>query len=146
MDPRCAAETVLAQRGSAQRVHRNALVSLASDAGRLADLGRRVRALMAWKSICDKWEMLNLDPFQKVPPPSYPAGGGTEPLPAGALNGTRPNGAGGNPQQAKAPTRYFGTAEIGAELPNGFTPEVVRVVTENGSTLKFTQQSFGSDP
>lgn len=76
----------------------------------------------------------------------------------------------------KAPTRYFGTAEIDAdramrdfgniadavlahlitqrgvkmklrleidaESPSGFTPEVIRVVTENGNTLNFVQQSF----
>ena len=35
--------------------------------------------------------------------------------------------------------------EIEAELPSGFTAEFVRVVTENGNALKFTQQSFETD-
>lgn len=59
-----AAEAILTQRGTAQRVHRNALVFLAADAARLSDLKTRVRALLAWTSICDEREALNLDPFQ----------------------------------------------------------------------------------
>jgi hypothetical protein len=35
--------------------------------------------------------------------------------------------------------------EIEAELPSGFTAELIRVVTENGNTLKFTQQGFETE-
>lgn len=59
-----AAEVTLTQRGTAQRVHRNALVFLAADAAHLSDLKTRVCALLAWTSICDERDAPNLDPFQ----------------------------------------------------------------------------------
>jgi hypothetical protein len=34
------------------------------------------------------------------------------------------------------------TLEIEAEMPNGAPEQVVRVVTENGRTLRFTSQGF----
>jgi predicted AAA+ superfamily ATPase len=60
-----AATKVLGERGTAQRVHQNALVFLAPDAARLVDLKNRMRALKAWTSIWDEREALNLDTFQK---------------------------------------------------------------------------------
>ena len=60
-----AAEVALTQRGTSQRLHRNVLVFLAADAARLADLRNRVRSLLAWRSIWDERESLNLDPFQQ---------------------------------------------------------------------------------
>jgi hypothetical protein len=37
------------------------------------------------------------------------------------------------------------TLEIESELPGGFPEHVVRTVTENGRTLKFTSQGFESE-
>jgi hypothetical protein len=34
------------------------------------------------------------------------------------------------------------TLEIEAEVPSGFSDHVVRTVTENGRTLKFSSQGF----
>ncbi len=59
------AETLLKERGAAQHNHRNALVFLAADVTRLADLKNRVRALMAWRSVWSDRTSLALDEFQK---------------------------------------------------------------------------------
>ena len=37
------------------------------------------------------------------------------------------------------------TLEIDADVPNGVPENVVRIVTENGRTLKFDAQGFESD-
>jgi hypothetical protein len=37
------------------------------------------------------------------------------------------------------------TLEIEAQMPDGASEQVVRAVTENGRTLKFTQQGFEKD-
>ena len=37
------------------------------------------------------------------------------------------------------------TLEIEATLPNGATDQLIRTVTENGRTLKFTSQGFESE-
>jgi hypothetical protein len=37
------------------------------------------------------------------------------------------------------------TLEIAADVPNGVPENVVRIVTENGRTLKFDAQGFESD-
>ena len=37
------------------------------------------------------------------------------------------------------------TLEIGARIPTGAPPNVVRTVTENSRTLKFTSQGFEED-
>ena len=58
------AARVLESRGTAPRTHRNALVFLAADQARLTDLQQATRQFLAWKSICEERETLNLDAFQ----------------------------------------------------------------------------------
>ena len=60
-----AAENILNTRGSAQRIYRNALVFLAPDQQRLPELYQAIRLWMAWSSISDEHEQLNLDAFQR---------------------------------------------------------------------------------
>ncbi|NWJ47051.1 MAG: ATP-binding protein [Chloroflexi bacterium] len=55
---------ILDQRGSSPRRYRNALVFLAPDSARYKDLEQAVRQYLAWKSIEDERETLNLDNFQ----------------------------------------------------------------------------------
>lgn len=55
---------ILDSRGTGPRTYRNTLVFLAADGGRLKDLEQAVRQYLAWKSIWDGRETLNLDPFQ----------------------------------------------------------------------------------
>jgi predicted AAA+ superfamily ATPase len=55
---------ILDQRGAGPRRYRNALVFLASDRARLADLEQAVRSFKAWASIETEREQLNLDAFQ----------------------------------------------------------------------------------
>ena len=59
------AENVLKTRGNAQRIYRNMLVFLAADMQRLLELRQAVRLWMAWSSIADEHEQLNLDAFQR---------------------------------------------------------------------------------
>ena len=61
---RKAAEALLTQRGTSPRLYRNTLVFLAPDKTRLAELDSAVRQYLAWKSIEDDRETLNLDGFQ----------------------------------------------------------------------------------
>jgi predicted AAA+ superfamily ATPase len=56
---------ILETRGSTPRLFRNTLVFLAPDQARLQDLDQAVRAYLAWKSILDDHESLNLTPHQK---------------------------------------------------------------------------------
>jgi hypothetical protein len=56
---------ILEARGNSPRIYRNALVFLAADKIRLQDLDESVRRYLAWKSIVDEQEILNLDAFQK---------------------------------------------------------------------------------
>ena len=58
------AEEILAQRGTSPRLYRNTLVFLAPDKTRLAELEQAVRQYLAWKSIEDEKDTLNLDAFQ----------------------------------------------------------------------------------
>ncbi len=58
------ARLILESRGSVPRLYRNALAFLAADAMRLHDLDEAVRQFLAWKSILDEKETLNLDPHQ----------------------------------------------------------------------------------
>jgi predicted AAA+ superfamily ATPase len=58
------AKLVLDNRGNSPRQFRNTLVFLAGDATRLKELQTAVRQYLAWKSICEEKEELNLDPFQ----------------------------------------------------------------------------------
>lgn len=56
---------ILDNRGSSPRNYRNALVFLAPDRARLADLDQAVRQFLAWKSIEADHETLNLDAFSR---------------------------------------------------------------------------------
>ena len=59
-----AAQAILESRGSAPRLFRNALVFLAADQSRLADLEQAVGLFLAWRSILDDREALDLPPHQ----------------------------------------------------------------------------------
>lgn len=67
-DPRCgaltAAKAILESRGSAPRLYRNSLVFLAPDSTRLQDLDDAIRRYLAWNSILDEREQLDLSPHQ----------------------------------------------------------------------------------
>ncbi len=56
---------ILEERGTGPRRYRNTLVFLAADRTRLDDLERAVRQYLAWKSINEEREALNLDAFQR---------------------------------------------------------------------------------
>ena len=58
------ARAILESRGSAPRHFRNALVFLAADASDYQDLDEAARRYLAWKSVLDDKEQLNLTPFQ----------------------------------------------------------------------------------
>jgi predicted AAA+ superfamily ATPase len=60
-----AAQDLLQNRGTAPRVYRNTLVFLAADKTRLQDLDEAIRRYLAWSSIVDEAETLNLDPHQR---------------------------------------------------------------------------------
>ena len=59
-----AAKSIFESRGNAPRLYRNTLVFLAVDQARLQDLDEAVRRYLAWESIVDEREKLNLDPHQ----------------------------------------------------------------------------------
>ncbi|MFG0317921.1 MAG: ATP-binding protein, partial [Planctomycetota bacterium JB042] len=59
-----AANAILESRGSSPRLYRNSLVFLAADKVRLQDLDDAVRRFLAWRSILDEKDTLNLDPHQ----------------------------------------------------------------------------------
>ncbi len=59
------ATKMLDLRGNTRRNYRNALVFLAADRTRLEDLKQGVRQYLAWKSIHDEGELLNLDAYQR---------------------------------------------------------------------------------
>ncbi|MGQ4806671.1 hypothetical protein NKDENANG_00001 [Candidatus Entotheonellaceae bacterium PAL068K] len=58
------AQSILQSRGNSPRHYKNTLVFLAGDATRLKELHTAIRQFMAWKSIWDEQEQLNLDPSQ----------------------------------------------------------------------------------
>jgi len=58
------AANTLESRGSSPRTYKNTLVFLAADQTRLRDLEHATRQYLAWKSIWDERETLNLDAFQ----------------------------------------------------------------------------------
>jgi predicted AAA+ superfamily ATPase len=60
-----AAEIILNTRGNGQRIYRNMLLFLAPDAKLIGDLRQAVRQWLAWSSIANEHEKLNLDAFQK---------------------------------------------------------------------------------
>jgi hypothetical protein len=59
-----AAKEILESRGNAPRLFRNTLVFLAADKVRYQDLDEALRKYLAWESIVEEKETLNLDPFQ----------------------------------------------------------------------------------
>ncbi len=59
-----AARAILESRGNTPRLYRNTLVFLAADKVRLQDLDEAVRRFLAWQSVLDEKEVLNLDPHQ----------------------------------------------------------------------------------
>jgi predicted AAA+ superfamily ATPase len=59
-----AAQAILDSRGNSPRMYRNTLVFLAADKVRLQDLDDAVRKYLAWESILDEKDTLNLDPHQ----------------------------------------------------------------------------------
>ena len=59
-----AAKKIFESRGNAPRLFGNTLVFLALDKVRLQDLDEAIRRYLAWKSIVDEQEALNLDPHQ----------------------------------------------------------------------------------
>ncbi len=67
-EPENAAETaakeIFERRGTAPRLYRNTIVFLAADKTRLQDLDEAVRKFLAWESILDEKEKLDLSPHQ----------------------------------------------------------------------------------
>ncbi len=59
-----AAKAILESRGTAPRLFRNTLVFLAIDKTRLQDLDEAVRKFLAWESILDEKDKLDLSPHQ----------------------------------------------------------------------------------
>jgi hypothetical protein len=59
-----AARAILESRGNAPRLYRNTLVFLAADKVRMQDLDEALRRYLAWASILDEKETLDLSPFQ----------------------------------------------------------------------------------
>jgi predicted AAA+ superfamily ATPase len=59
-----AAKGILESRGNSPRLYRNTLVFLAADKTRLQDLDEATRRYIAWESILDTKDTLNLDPQQ----------------------------------------------------------------------------------
>lgn len=62
---RAEARQILDYRGNARRNYRNTLVFLAADRNRMEDLKQAVRQYLAWESIVQESEILNLDAFQR---------------------------------------------------------------------------------
>jgi len=56
---------ILFWRGTNPRLYQNTLVFLAADQKRLSDLEQAIRQYLAWKSIYDEQDQLNLDTFQR---------------------------------------------------------------------------------
>jgi predicted AAA+ superfamily ATPase len=59
-----AAKAILESRGTVPRLYRNTLVFLAADKTRLQDMDEAVRKYLAWQSILNEQQSLNLNPFQ----------------------------------------------------------------------------------
>jgi hypothetical protein len=58
------AKAILESRGNSPRIYKNSLVFLAVDKTRLQDLDEAVRRYLAWESILDEKDKLNLSPHQ----------------------------------------------------------------------------------
>jgi predicted AAA+ superfamily ATPase len=59
-----AAKAIFETRGNAPRLYRNTIVFLAADKTRLQDLDEAVRKFLAWESVLDEKEKLDLSPHQ----------------------------------------------------------------------------------
>jgi predicted AAA+ superfamily ATPase len=59
------AKAALDMRGTSSRVYRNTVVFLAADKARLADLDEAIRRFLAWQSIVDDTDALDLSPHQQ---------------------------------------------------------------------------------
>ena len=59
-----AAKAIFETRGTAPRLYRNTLIFLAADKTRLQDLDEAVRKFLAWESILDEKDTLDLSPYQ----------------------------------------------------------------------------------
>jgi len=59
-----AAQAILESRGNTPRLYRNTLVFLAADRVRLQDLDEAIARFLAWASILEEKDALNLDPHQ----------------------------------------------------------------------------------
>ena len=59
-----AAKAILETRGNTPRIYRNTLIFLAVDKSRLQDLDEAVRRYLAWESVLDERDTLNLSPHQ----------------------------------------------------------------------------------
>lgn len=59
-----AAKAIFETRGNAPRIYRNTLIFLAADKMRLQDLDEAVRKFLAWESILDEKDKLDLSPHQ----------------------------------------------------------------------------------
>ncbi len=57
-----AAKAILETRGNAPRLYQNTLVFLAPDKMRLQDLDEATRKYLAWQSVLDEKQTLNLEP------------------------------------------------------------------------------------
>jgi len=60
-----AAQELLQNRGTAPRIYRNTLVFLAADKARLQDLDESIRRYLAWSSIVEESETMDLTPHQR---------------------------------------------------------------------------------
>lgn len=60
-----AADQILNKRGESPRLFRNALIFAAADATKWADLESAVRQYLAWSTIANEWQTLNLDAYQQ---------------------------------------------------------------------------------
>ena len=63
-EAQAAASALLESRGSGPRIYRNTLVFLAADRVRMQDMDEAVRGHLAWESILQDKDLLNLDPHQ----------------------------------------------------------------------------------
>lgn len=59
-----AAKSIFETRGNSPRLYRNTIVFLAADKTRLQDLDEAVRKFLAWESILDEKDTLDLSPYQ----------------------------------------------------------------------------------
>src|SRR5205809_6858308 len=59
-----AAKAIFETRGTAPRLYRNTVIFLAADKMRLQDLDEAVRRFLAWESILDEKDKLDLSPHQ----------------------------------------------------------------------------------